>query len=187
MQILEAARYLLAEKGHSQFSMRSVARESKINLKTLQYYFPKKHILLNDVLNYTVQLYFSQLNSRYSRASDEISADEILEAFVDYTFEENQNRFVTRFFPELWAMASHDNESAKAMDRVYTTHRRNIEDMVSAVNPKLTTRVVAHRATIIATAIEGMILIIGEGKPKHKELRGLKKELVKQCLLIAKS
>ncbi len=186
-QILDAAAQLLSEKGHSSFSMRNVARDCKIHLKTLQYYFPTKRILLNEVLDYVLQQYYSDLNLKFMRSSQNMSADEILTAFVEYTFTNNQTRFVNRFYPELWAMASHDKETAIAMDRTYTLHRKSIEKMVAAVNPELSPRVVAHRAAIIAIATEGTMLIFGEDKPKHRDLTGLKKELVKQCMLIARA
>ncbi|MBT7952519.1 MAG: TetR/AcrR family transcriptional regulator [Gammaproteobacteria bacterium] len=186
-QILDTAARLLAEKGHSLFSMRNVSRECKIHLKTLQYYFPTKRTLLNEVLDYVLQQYYSELNAKFSRASENMNADEMLTSFVEYTFTNNQSKFVNHFYPALWAMALHDKETAVAMDRTYTLHRQSIEKMVSAVNPKLTPRVVALRAAIITAATEAMMLLVGEGKPKHKELTGLKKELVKQCMLIAKS
>ena len=56
IQILDAAAHLLADKGNDKFTLRNVAQECGIHLKTLQYYFPSKRELLNEVLDLFQQL-----------------------------------------------------------------------------------------------------------------------------------
>jgi len=185
--ILDSAKLLLSEEGHSSFSMRNVARNSNIHLKSLQYYFPTKQDLITELLDYTLEEYYLELNIKFARDMSKTDSEKALKMFVAYTFDNNQLRFVNRFFPELWAMASHDKDTCISVDLIYTHHREKIAKLINAINPDLSARTVAHRSTIIATAIEGMIIYLGEDKPKHKELTGLRKEVIKQCLIIAKS
>ncbi len=186
-KLIDSAKNLLSENGYSNFSMRTLSRDCDMHLKSLQYYFPTKQELINEVVECTVKEFYLSLNTRFAEYLNGMDPEEALKMFVEYTFTNIQRRFVSRFYPELWAMASHDIDTCKSVDSVYTEHRKKIGYLVKAINPALSAKTLAHRSTIIATAIEGMIIYLGEDKPKHRELTGLKKELVKQCLIIAKS
>ena len=67
------------------------------------------------------------------------------------------------------------------MDRFYTLHRQSIAAIITEARPGLSSRAVSQRAAIVAMLIEGLLLIMGHGKPSHAELRGLRTEVIRQC------
>ena len=86
IEILEAARTVLAEQGYTKFTLRRIAAEAGIHLKSLQRYFPTKRELLKAALEYIVQNYY---NDQYARIfeHEHISAPkEQLIAVIDYLF-----------------------------------------------------------------------------------------------------
>ena len=178
--LLETARRVLAEKGHGEFSMRSLAREAGVHLRTVQYYFPKKRDLLNEVMEYTLGTYYlgRYATSRKNYAS--LPGEKKLETVIGFLYDDMRDPFVCKFFPEVWAMASRDQDATDALDNFYTTHRRSIAVLVAEAAPNLSEKAVAHRAAIISMLIEGLLLLIGAGKPSHNDLRGLKTEVLRQ-------
>ncbi len=183
--ILESARYILSEKGHSSFSMRAVAKQAGVILRTVQYYFPKKKDLLNAVLEYTLQHYYV---SQYPLARQNFKKLDVInrfESMIGYLMDDLRDPTVGRFFPEIWALASRDEDAAVALDNFYTQHRRYFAELIHQLNPELPLNKVTQRAAIIAMMIEGLLLIVGNGKPLHSELKGLKKEVILQAKVIA--
>ncbi|MBT7952139.1 MAG: TetR/AcrR family transcriptional regulator [Gammaproteobacteria bacterium] len=187
IELLEAARHALASRGHSNFSMRSVAREAGIHLKTLQHYFPNKQSLLTEVLEYTLRsYYFNQFNLMFDKRSD-LGAEEKFRLLIDYVLDDLGDPFTASFFPEIWALASRDPDASLAMDRFYTLYRNNIEELIFELNPKLDGICLIQRAAIIAMAGEGMLLLVGHNKPKHRELKNIKNEFVNRMLDIVRA
>lgn len=80
-----------------------------------------------------------------------------------------------------------DHPLTGPLDGLYRRHRRHLELLVSRVNPRLPAEKVALRATIIAAQIEGLMLFLGAGKPKHPELAGLREEALRMIVSYAAS
>ncbi len=182
IELLEAARCALASRGHAEFSMRSVAREAGIHLKTLQHYFPNKQILLTEVLEYTLRnYYFNQFGIMFAK-KHQLDAEEKFRLMIDYILDDLDDPFTASFFPEVWALASRDTDASIAMDRFYTLHRRNVEEVIAELNPGLNSPTLTLRAAIIAMGVEGMLLLIGHNKPIHGDLANIKTEFVNRML-----
>lgn len=174
VQILEAARHLIADEGYHNFTMRGIAQNSGIHLKSLQYYFRTKQEMLTAVVNYTIEKYYFQ---PYGKLFAEKSAGTPAERFfvmLDYLLDDLSNEFTARLFPELWALGSHDKDVADALDVFYCRHVESITTMVEGINPALSRRTATHRAAMIAMMIEGLLLILGHGKPKHPKYANLR-------------
>ena len=106
IMLLEAARTALAEKGHSEFSMRNIAKAAGVHLRTVQYYFPTRRDLLTDVLEYTMSAYYL---GQYPIARSNfagLSPEKKFETVVGFLFDDTKEPFVCQFFPEIWALAS---------------------------------------------------------------------------------
>ena len=185
--LLEAARSALSEKGHSEFSMRSVAKAVGVHLRTVQYYFPTKRDLLVEVLEYTLRTYYIGQYPLTRNNYAGLAPEKKLETVMGFLFDDLKELFVCQFFPEVWALASRDPDAAAAVDRFYVLHRQSIAAIVAEVRPDLPMRVVAHRAAILTSIIEGMLLIVGHGKPQHVELRGIRTEVIRQAKNIVNS
>lgn len=181
VQILEAARHLIAEEGYHNFSMRGIAQKSGIHLKSLQYYFRTKQDMLSSVVDYTIENYYF---ATYDKLFEEKGASTPQEQFalmLDHLLTDLSDPFTARLFPELWALASHDDDVAEALDNFYVRHISSIERMVAVLNPRLSGQEAAHRAALMAMMIEGLVLIIGHGKkkrPSYAKLRDAAKGMI---------
>ena len=60
ISILEVAYHILAKEGYQGFTMRRIASEAKMHLKTLQHYYATKKDLLMGTLRYTVTKYYKK-------------------------------------------------------------------------------------------------------------------------------
>ena len=180
--ILEAARKVLAEEGYAKFTLRRVAAESGMHLKSLQRYFPTKRALLTSALEYTLHTYYEEQYSKIFKQKHITSPRDQLLVVIDYLLKDLRSTFTTRFFPELWALASHDEDASAALDSGYTLHRAGFARLILAMNPSLSQKSVAHRAVIIAMLLEGLMLVIGDNKPHHEEFEDLDEEVKKRIL-----
>lgn len=176
--ILEAARHIIADDGYHKFSLRATAARANMHLKSLQYYFPSKKQLLNDVVNYTIEnYYFRPYQVLFSKFGVQTSEDKF-RVMIEYLLDDLEQPFTARLFPELWALASHDPEVAEVLDVFYVRHLASIEDMIRSIKPRLPMAKVTHRACIIGMLIEGLLLILGHGKPKHPQYEGLRASVI---------
>lgn len=172
-KILEAARQLIADEGYHNFSMRGVAQKSGIHLKSLQYYFRTKQDMSTSVVNYTIEKYYFETYDKMFAEKQAITPRERFAVMLDHLLADLSDPFTARLFPELWALANHDDDVAAALDLFYVRHIASIEKMVVVLNPKLPTDVALHRASLVAMMIEGLVLILGHGKKKRAEYAGL--------------
>lgn len=179
--LLEAARATMAEKGHGNFSMRSVAKTAGVHLRTVQHYFPTKRDLLIETCEYTIATYYI---GQYPVTVNNYAGMEPLakfDAMIGFLFDDLKDPFVCMFFPELWALSFRDPDASTALDRLYKMHRASIATVIAEACPGLSPKTVAHRAALVAMMIEGLILVVGNGKPQHAELRGIRAELIFQA------
>ena len=185
--LLEAARSALAEKGHSEFSMRSVAKAAGVHLRTVQYYFPTKRDLLTEAMEYTLSAYYLGQYPLTRNNYAGLTPEKKFEAMIGFLFDDLKEPFVCLFFPEMWALASKDEDAAAALDKFYRLHRQSIAAVIAEYRPELSTRSVGHRAAIVAMLIEGLLLLVGHGKTQHNELRGIRAEVMRQMKNIVES
>lgn len=181
-EIVEQARNLLAEQGYSKFSMRGVAASMGISLRTIQHYYPTKKDLLSETVKYTLAHYYhEQFHLLFEENETKDPIDKFL-IMVDYMLEDVRNPFSIKFFTELWALSLRDIDASIAMDTIYTLHRQNIEQLIVEINPNLNASCSSHRAAIVTALIEGLMLLLGDGKPHHSELEGIDQEVKNRIL-----
>jgi AcrR family transcriptional regulator len=181
-EIIEAARKLLAHGGIRNFTLRGVAQAAGLHLRSVQYYFPGKDELLNAVLSHTLEHYYFD---KYTQLADRAGAStprERLLVMLDYLLADLRDPFTTHFFFELWALASRDPVASRAMDDFYARHRESFAVLIRALNPSLDEDVVVKRATLVAMLIEGLLLMVGAGKPAHPEFRDIDEEAKRRIL-----
>lgn len=180
--ILEAARKLIAGQGYHSFSMRCVANRSGIHLKSLQYYFRTKQDMLNAVVNYTIEKYYFGSYGRLFLEKSAGTAKERFSLMLDYLLDDLSDPLTAKLFPELWALANHDTAVKAAMDLFYMRHLASLEAMILKLKPSLGEREAKHRAALIGMMIEGLVLILGYGKPKHDQYTDLQ-DAAKETIL----
>ena len=184
LEILEATRVLLSEKGYDKLSLRKIAAITGIHLKTLQHYFPTKEILIKSTLEYVISLYDKKVQEISTHSSD---PEKNFKNYVKYLIEDTKNIQTAGFFYQLWAMSYVDEKTNNIMNKMYLDHTNNIENLIETLNPDMGNHMRKHRAVMIAALIEGMMLFVGYGKKRPKNTAHIEKEIVALCTNLAVS
>ena len=184
LEILEATRVLLSEKGYDKLSLRKIAVITGIHLKTLQHYFPTKEILIKSTLEYVISLYDKKVQEISTHSSD---PEKNFKNYVKYLIEDTKNIQTAGFFYQLWAMSYVDKNTNNIMEKIYQGHTDSLENLIKAINPDMGDHMRKQRAVMIAALIEGMMLFVGYGKKRPKNTAHIEKEIVALCTNLAVS
>jgi len=184
LEILEATRVLLSEKGYDKLSLRKIAAITGIHLKTLQHYFPTKEILIKSTLEYVISLYDKKVQEISTHSSD---PEKNFKNYIKYLIEDTKNIQTAGFFYQLWAMSHVDEKTNNIMNKMYLDHTNNIENLIEALNPDMGDHMRKQRAVMISALIEGMMLFVGYGKKRPKNTAHIEKEIVALCTNLAVS
>ena len=162
-QILKSALSLLVNHGASALTLRRIATESGMNVGSLNYYFRSKDDLIRELLDAVI--------SSYEEAFDEIihepgaSAEVRLGNLVALILEDITTKKTTRFFPELWAMANHDDFVHDRMNELYERARVSLNELIAEINHRLSADQREILALFISASMEGMTVFAGYEKP----------------------
>jgi AcrR family transcriptional regulator len=116
--IVRAAAAVLTRDGHARFSVQRVADEAGIAPGNLNYYFPTKASLLETLVNYTLAQY--RKHARNAQPQLNFATRDSLGGVLLRLMGDARSDQTNRLFRELWAIALHDPQIAKAMDLFYT-------------------------------------------------------------------
>jgi len=162
LKILTAARDLIVEEGFQSFSMRKVADRCGIKVGNLSYYYASKDALIHDLVDSVLHGYEEIWNPILEDES--LCAEEKLSALIKVIMDDLGTKETTRFFPELWVMATHDDTVRKGQKEIYRKIRAIIADLVVKINPKLNLKSAEVIAVFISSSIEGHIIFTGYNK-----------------------
>lgn len=181
-QILEAAHDQIQQVGLRNITLRSIARQCKIHLKTLQNYFPTKNDLLKAIYQDLLAKYLPPLIEILERPEDPLPRFNMvldqLFAFVDDL--NNQ-----RFFLEIFSLAQNDEEWMQLIDDKFRAFYNRIGDLISELNPDLNRKDGRRRALAMGAMMEGMMLFVGDNKPVRPERENIKEEFRGLLLMMA--
>lgn len=184
-QILEAARSTLIEEGYHGLTMRAVADRCGITVGNLTYYYATKQHLLRDLLTH--------VRHQYELAFEEVLAGvpsaprDQLEAIVRYIFSDLGSPETTAFFPELWAMANHDEDAAHFMDEIYRWEREVLGESIAAMRPDLSRAVVRRLALFASATMEGHTMFVGHGKSHARQRRAAENVVVSAIMHVVEN
>jgi AcrR family transcriptional regulator len=174
--ILEEAKNILVEDGFSGLSFRAIAKRVGVTLGNIGYYYTIKDDLLVDLAEYIFDKWEARLQRHLPTDMDD--PRQRFRYAIRYMIEQNRQPKTSLLLLEMWAMANRSGPVAKMMDRFYAKWRASIERIIAEINPSLPPHKTALRAALIATQIEGLMILIGPGKPEHHDLAGLEEEAV---------
>ena len=172
LQILSAAQEILIRDGYRGLTLRRIADECGISVGNLNYYYRRKADLLHDLVRRVFDAYLAEFDR--IRAEGHGSARAELEAVLRFLFEDLSTRETTVFFPEIWALANHDEDAAEAVDEIYRNERLVFEELIPKVNPRLRPEQIETLAVFASASIEGHTMFVADGKPwmpRRKELQ----------------
>lgn len=182
--ILKASEMLISQQGYSAFGLRSVAKVVGIKLASLQYYFKTKDVLLRAVIDSVLERYIDVTNKKMLNAGG--SPEQRMTAAIKWMLKDLRTPFTSSFFPQIWALASHDNYANEALDSMMVAYRKQVGVWISTINPVLSMEECERRGAILSALIEGTTLLIGHKKPHHPILEGVEDHICNLALTLAK-
>ena len=184
-EIMEACKTVLIDKGYTQFSLRNIAREANMHLSNLQYYFHTREELLKGLIDYNSQSYFQKYSELFATLPTKPYPRFL--AVIDYLIEDIKDPLTRRFFIQFWALLDASGaHTDRLLNDMYAPHIQTLNQFIAELNPLLSPGVRQQRATMIASMIEGMMLMLEEADNDLEENEaGIETELRKQIIRIA--
>ncbi|HEX3846756.1 MAG TPA: helix-turn-helix domain-containing protein [Steroidobacteraceae bacterium] len=150
-EILRAARHVLASAGYARLSMRAVAREARVAVGNVVYYFPTKRSLVHAVILALLEHYKINAQAYLHNAGGKTGFAELLRWYMG----DSVSRDSSSVFRELWVMALHDPAIARAMDRFYDELHRLAAARLRVAWPELSRQRAHDIAQLLGTISEG--------------------------------
>ena len=157
LDILHAARSLLAAEGYAGLSMRRVAAEVGISLSNVQHYYQSKDDLLEALLLYTMDLFQKKMDGISAAMTSASRIDQFLST-CDMFLEEITDPVTHAIFFELWALASRNAFASRLMDKMLARERKAIFHLIRGLNPAIGDEEYMQRAILMVAQIEGLML-----------------------------
>lgn len=161
--ILKSARTVLTEDGYQGFTMRKIASTAGMAIGNLHYYYKNKDDILHDLLDNTIKVYettFDHILNDGIKTDAEKFSEIISRIVVDLGTKQT-----TRFFPELWALANHDDCVAQGMAQLYQRARKYMRVLIKNLNPQLNEDQCRLVSLFISASLEGQTIFVGYRKP----------------------
>jgi AcrR family transcriptional regulator len=174
-RILRSAHVLLAKSGHVQFSMRNVAAHAGLHLANVQYYFPTRDALLDALMEDVGRRY----REAYRRCLADTPADGAarFEAVLNFNLEDIGKRATRRYFIQLWALLdSLDGNSGRRLKALYEIDIDQLSERIAEIDPRAAPAEVRRRATLLASLIEGQMVVRGAHSADDREMAALKNQ-----------
>jgi AcrR family transcriptional regulator len=171
--ILDAAAGVLINEGYKKLTLRQIALRAGITVGNLTYYYRNKEALLKDLLEKILSTYLDEMDRIVETSGD--SPEDHFVAIVEYLIEDLNTERTSKFFPELWALANHDDYALELMETMYANERKALAELICAINPNLDEQQTRNLALFISSSIEGMTMFVGAGKKQEGILQPMKK------------
>jgi len=159
--LIVAARDVFTSQGYATLSIRKVAERAGVSVGNLTYHFPNKQCLIEAMFEFVLNDYLMEFD-RLSQK--EGPAQEQLRNVVGYIFNDLANPTTTVLFPELWALANHEQYAAKVLDEIYRKARAIFVNLIPKINPSLSTQQVEDIALFMSASVEGHTMFVGANK-----------------------
>ncbi len=163
LKILQSAQDLMISGGYHNLTLRKVAAGAGISVGNLNYYYSNKQDLLRDLLDTVIAAYIAEFDNVRQDAG--VSLEDQFIAIVRFIIDDLGTQATTNFFPELWALANHDEHAAERMDALYTKARLVLNDLIASLNPALSDQSREQVALFISASMEGLTPFVGYQKP----------------------
>jgi AcrR family transcriptional regulator len=184
LDILHAARSLLAADGYAGLSMRRVAAEVGISLSNVQHYYQSKDALLEALLLYTMDLFQKKMDG-VSAVMPGASRIEQFLSTCDMFMEELTDPVTHAIFFELWALASRNEFASRLMDKMLARERKAIFTLIRGLNPAIGDDEYMQRAVLMVAQIEGLMLFRLNKAERHDEFMAVRASVRKVLTTLA--
>jgi AcrR family transcriptional regulator len=184
IKILEAAQTVFLRDGGENFSARRVAKEAKVGLSTVQYFFRTTDALLIATLEHVDRIH----EEIYRKMGSELPFAGIarLHAVLDYLINDLFEPETRRFYFGFWSLSCHNRNVEAFLTKSYENHRDTLAIYIGAARPHLPEKRCRDLATHIAALIEGLLVYVTvdrRSRSRRDYVRSIKKTI--QILLDA--
>lgn len=169
-EIVVEARKQLLEKGVSGFSLRGVAVALDLRLFNVQHYFATTEALLRAALEDAIATFDAEI-SAFLNAQKTNGPKSALRESCRHFLRMNGRRAVRFFFFEMAAAAQRDCAIEDMLHNLYVEYLARIRALVQAANPSLMPRELDRRVELIASLIEGTMLVLPATKDEQHDLK----------------
>jgi AcrR family transcriptional regulator len=184
LDILHAARALLAAEGYAGLSMRRVAADVGISLSNVQHYYKSRDALLEALLLYTMDLFQQKMDGIAAAMTGASPIDRFLST-CDMFLEEITDPVTHAIFFELWALASRNAFASGLMDKMLARERKTIFNMIRGLNPDIDDQEYMQRAVLIVAQIEGLMLFRLNKAERHDQFMAVRASVRKVLTTLA--
>lgn len=157
LDILHAARALLAAEGYAGLSMRRVAADVGMSLSNVQHYYKSRDALLEALLLYTMDVFQKKMDGISAAMTSSSRIDQFLST-CDMFLEEITDPVTHAIFFELWALASRNAFASGLMDKMLARERKAIFNLIRGLNPAIDDDEYMQRAILMVAQVEGLML-----------------------------
>lgn len=178
--ILRAALEILVDEGYRAMTMRRVATRCDMKLGNLTYYYPTREDLVRDLLESVIRAYESAFDFIAHDAS--LSPEQRLEWLCRLILDDIKTKKTTRVFPELWALANHDQFVSDRVHELYQRPRDVLDDIIGTVRPDLSTQHCNLLSLFISASMEGLTVFAGYEKPFVQDMSRLENIAVRSFI-----
>jgi AcrR family transcriptional regulator len=172
--ILVAAEEVLISAGYAGFTARKVAARADIALGNLTYHFPTLADLHRALVEFVLRRYLPRWEAfRESEGAPGGNATSV-GGVLDWLITDAVQPRTTRLFRELWAMASHSESAAAAMDDFYSQGVRAAAQVLRVMFRGLSADAALDLAYLMAVVSEGAIVLFGTLPGSARRVRALR-------------
>jgi AcrR family transcriptional regulator len=171
-RIVLAAREILMDEGHAQFSMRNVASRAGVHLNNVQYYFKTREQLVRALLEDTGARYRASYDKLLAVAPAEPVAR--FNALIEFSLQDVSTWETRRFFIQLWSLLiTLDDRSGTLLDDLYAIDIEQLSGFIAELVPGIAPTEIRRRASVLAAMIEGMVVVRGAHSRNPAEIKRL--------------
>lgn len=184
LDILQAARALLAAEGYAGLSMRRVAAQAGMSLSNVQHYYQSKDALLEALLLYTMELFQKKMDGIAAAMTSASRIDQFLST-CDMFLDEITDPVTHAIFFELWALASRNAFASQLMDTMLARERKAIFKLIRGLNPAISDEEYMQRAILMVAQIEGLMLFRLNKTERREEFFAVRASVRKVLLALS--
>lgn len=184
-RILRAAHDLLVERGYVALSMRGVAAACDIRMGHLTYHFPTREHLISALFDAIIRSYEHAFEAIMEEPA--IPPATRLGNLCVLILDDIGTRRTTRIFPELWALSNHDPFVAERMYDMYGRARAALMRAIRQVCPTMSDREVKLTGLFMSSAMEGVGIFAGHGKPYAADMGEITRIAVRAFVCICET
>lgn len=183
--ILRTALHILIEEGYRAMSMRRIAAACGMRLGNLTYHYPTREDLVRELLNAVISSYELEFGAIVHAPG--LALEERLARLCSLIIEDIGSKKTTRLFPELWALANHDEFVYERVHELYDRARAPLVEIIAEMRPDLPEAARLDLALFISASMEGLTVFAGYRMPFAERLPVVEQIAIRSFIDIVRS